>query len=158
MGVIARSPNYIRWLRDKVGSAPVQLNFAAGCVCDGDRVLLQRRADLNAWGFPGGAIELGESAEEAAIREISEETGLAVRVDSLLGVYTKYEQRYPNGDIAQPITVFFRCTPIGGRLHGGDTETLDVRYFNPHEMPPLFSQQHRDALADLSSGRSGVFR
>ncbi len=150
--------DYIRWLRERVGSAPIQLNFAGGCVCDGDRVLLQHRADLDAWGFPGGAIELGESAEEAAVREIGEETGLTVRVDSLLGVYSRYEQRYPNGDVAQPITVFFRCTPTGGHLHANDSETLDVRWFDLHQTPTLFSPQHRDALADLTAGRSGVYR
>lgn len=151
-------PDYIRWLRGQVGSAPVQLNFAAGCVCAGERVLLQRRADLTAWGFPGGAMELGESAEQAAVREIGEETGLVVRVDSLLGVYTRYRQHYPNGDVAQPITVFFRCTPIGGHLRTDDPETLDLRYFPLTDTPPLFSPQHRDALSDLAAGRSAVFR
>jgi len=151
-------PNYIRWLRERVGPDLIQLNFAAAAIADGERVLLQRRADHDAWGFPGGAIELGESAEEAAIREVREETGLIVRVTGLLGVYTKYEQVYPNGDAAQPITVFFRCTRVGGHLRVDGGETRALRYFGPQELPELFSRQHRDALADLTAGRSGVFR
>ncbi|MET8452193.1 NUDIX domain-containing protein [Streptomyces sp. NPDC005209] len=158
--------DYIGWLRACVGSAPIQLAFAAVCVVDEGRVLLQRRRDDGAWGFPGGAVELGESAEEAAVREVREETGLDVRVTGLLGVYTKYWHTYPNGDRAQPITVFFRGTPIGGAVPGADlagtsvdAETLEVRYF-PLDEPPqaLTNQQHADALADLRAGRSAVHR
>ncbi len=154
-------PDYIRWLRARVGPDPIQLNFAAACIRDGDQVLLQLRADHHRWGFPGGGIELGESAEEAVIREAREETGLVVRIENLLGVYTKYEHVYPNGDAAQPITVFFRCLPVSGRLGGDqldDSETLGLRYFPLDRMPPLLNQQHEDALTDLRAGRVGVFR
>ncbi|HCA87236.1 MAG TPA: NTP pyrophosphohydrolase [Streptomyces sp.] len=150
-------PDYIRWLRDHVGHEPVQLNFAVACILEGDRVLLQRRGDDGSWGFPGGAVELGESAEEAVVREVSEETGLRVDVAGLLGVYTKYFHTYPNGDVAQPIATFFRCTPADGTLHSRDDETLDVRYFALTDTPPLMNQQHDDALADLRAGRSGTF-
>ncbi len=150
--------SYIGWLRDRIGPDPIQLNFAAVCIRDGNRVLLQRRGDNDAWGFPGGSIELWESAEEAAIREAAEETGLAIKVDGLLGVYSKYQHVYPSGDIAQPITIFFCGVPIGGQLRGDGVETLDLRYFTLDEMPPLFNQQHRDALNDLAAGRRGVYR
>lgn len=150
--------DYIRWLRGQVGPAWIQLNFAAACICDGDRVLLQRRGDFDAWGFPGGAIELGESAAEAVIRETREETGLDVQIIELLGVYSKYEQRYHNGDVTQPITVFFRCRPTGGTLRADGVETLELRYFPLTDLPPLFNRQHEDAAADLRAGRSAVYR
>jgi mutator protein MutT len=149
---------YIRWLRDRVGPGLIQLNFAAACVVDAGRVVLQRRADHNAWGFPGGAIELGESVEDAVVREVREETGLEVRVDGLLGVYTKYEQSYPNGDVAQPMTVFCRCAPVGGYLGTANDETIEARYFPLGDVPELFSAQHQDALADLIADRSAVLR
>lgn len=153
------TPDYVRWLRSRVGSQLIQLNFAGACICDREQVLLQRRADHDAWGFPGGAIELGESAQEAAIREAREETGLHITIESLLGVYTKYQQRYPNGDVAQPITIFFRCTPVGGCLtSAGDDETLRLQYFPLDRTPPLFNAQHSDALTDLRARRSAVFR
>ncbi|MEW9519303.1 NUDIX hydrolase [Streptomyces tubercidicus] len=150
--------DYIGWLRSQVGKAPIQLNFSAACVVTDEGVLLQRRGDDGAWGFPGGAIELGESAAEAAVRETEEETGLQVQVDGLLGVYTKYRHVYPNGDVAQPITVFFRCSAVSGRPRAADGETLEVRYFPLTQVPPLTNLQHQDAMSDLRLGRNGVFR
>lgn len=91
--------NYIKEIRKKVGHDYIILNFAGGCVFNEEgKVLLQKRGDNEAWGFPGGAMEIGESAEETAIREINEETGYIVEVGGLIGVYTKYFQTYPNGD------------------------------------------------------------
>ncbi|MFE2684507.1 NUDIX hydrolase [Streptomyces mirabilis] len=150
--------NYIGWIRSRVGNSPIQLNFAASCVVTDAGVLLQRRGDDGLWGFPGGAIELGESAAEAAVRETEEETGLHVRVDSLLGVYTKYQHSYPNGDVVQPITMFFRCSVVGGQLADPDGETLELRHFPLSQVPPLTNPQHQDALSDLTLGRHGVFR
>ncbi len=62
---------------------------------------LQKRQDNGQWGFPGGAMELGESAEQTVLREVLEETGYIVQVDDWQGVYTQYDYTYPNGDEAQ---------------------------------------------------------
>lgn len=86
--------DYIKWIRSKVGHEKVILVFAGGCVFDErGRVLLQKRGDSGNWGFPGGAIELGETPENAAIRELKEETGLDVVVNSLIGIYTDSVER-----------------------------------------------------------------
>lgn len=152
-------PDYIRWIRERAGHERIFLNFAAAIVTDEQgRVLLQQRGDVDGWGFPGGGMELGESAEETVIREVREETGLEVRVEQLIGVYTKYLDSYPNGDQAQTIGIFFVCSVIGGTLRADGDETLDLRYFAPAEAPPLFNQQARDALADWLAGRSGAYR
>ena len=99
--------NYIKWIRSKVGQEPIILNFAGGCIRnDNGEILLQKRKDKNVWGFPGGAIEIGESAQETAIREIKEETGLDVFPKKMIGVYTGYFDEYPNGDKAQVISIF----------------------------------------------------
>lgn len=146
-------------MRSQLGSQPIQLNFAAGCIVDTDgRILLHRRSDDGKWGVPGGALEYGETAHDAVVREVKEETGLVVEVADLLGVYTGYEHVYPNGDVTQPICVYFRCRTHGDGTPVAGDETLDVGYFDLNELPELSSVQHKDALDDLAAGRSGVYR
>ena len=68
--------DYIKTLRKKVGHEPIILNFAGGILTNNqNEILLQKRSDFDAWGLPGGALEFGESAQEACIREFLEETG-----------------------------------------------------------------------------------
>ncbi|ABK85090.1 MutT/NUDIX family protein [Bacillus thuringiensis str. Al Hakam] len=154
-----RMANYIKELREKVGHDYVFLNFAGGCVFNKEgEVLLQKRGDFNAWGFPGGAMEIGESAAETAIREIKEETGYDVEINELIGVYTKYFQSYPNGDKAQSIVMCFSCSIVGGDKKVDGDETLDLKFFPLDDMPPLFCKQHEDCLQDLLEKRVGVYR
>ncbi|MBY0597933.1 NUDIX hydrolase [Bacillus bingmayongensis] len=151
--------NYIKEIRKRVGHDYIILNFAGGCVCnEKGEVLLQKRGDNEGWGFPGGAMEIGESAEETAIREIREETGYMVEVDEFIGVYTKYFQTYPNGDQAQTIGMFFKCSILGGSKKIDGEETLDLKFFPLDQMPVLFNEQHRDCLEDILEGRTAVYR
>ena len=102
------SKNYIGWLRSKVGHERIMLVFAGGCIFnEKGEVLLQRRGDFNKWGFPGGAIELGETPQMAAIREAKVETGLDVEVGNIIGVYTDCNMEYPNGDKAHSICIVY---------------------------------------------------
>jgi ADP-ribose pyrophosphatase YjhB (NUDIX family) len=151
--------DYIRYIRERVGHDLIFLNFSGCIVCnERNEILLQKRGDSNEWGFPGGAMELGESLEETAKREIFEETGLNVEVEHLIGVYSKYSGEFPNGDKAQTITHFFQCKQIDGELNADGIETLDLKYFPLDQIPPLFTKQHEDALEDWLSKRKGVFR
>jgi 8-oxo-dGTP pyrophosphatase MutT (NUDIX family) len=151
--------NYIQWIREQVGHEPIFLNFAAAFILnERGEVLLQKRGDMRAWGLPGGALELGESAEEAMLREVFEETGLRVNVEAFLGAYTRYFQEYPNGDRVQSIAFFFVCTIVSGKLRIDHDETLDLQFFSLAEAPALFNQQSRDAFADFIQGRSGICR
>lgn len=122
------SQNYIQWLRSKVGHNKIILIFAGGCIFNEKKeVLLQRRGDSNKWGFPGGAIELGETPQMAAIREAKEETGLDVKVGRLIGIYTDCDMAYPNGDQAQSIVIAFELHVVGGELFCDKEETLEER-------------------------------
>lgn len=154
-----RDKDYIRYLRGKVGDDLIFLNFAGGIVYnERNEILLQKRGDRNEWGFPGGAMELGESLEETAKREILEETGVNVAVEYLIGVYSKYFGEFPNGDTAQTITHFFQCEPIDGELIADGSETLDLKFFSIDKVPKLFTKQHEDALEDWLSNRKAVFK
>lgn len=105
--MVTRDVGYVEGLRKYIGHAPVIMT-CAGCVVldDSGRVLMQRRGDAQGpWGLPGGAMELGETLEETAVRETREETGLDVRPDELLGVYTRPLHTYANGDVVQAVAV-----------------------------------------------------
>ncbi len=152
-------PDYIKFIRSKVGHDEIILNFAGGVVInDRGQILLHQRPDTNLWSLPGGAIELGESAQEAAIREIKEETGLEAKVDALLGVYTKYFSHLANNDKFQSIGITFCCSIIGGELIKKSTESSDVRFFEPDSLPSLAFQQHQDAISDYLAGKRGTYR
>ena len=152
--------DYIKWIRSKVGHDTIILNFAWACITnEKGEILLQRRSgEENIWGLPGGAIEIGESIEEAAIREVREETGLNIEVDYLVGVYSKYFNECKNGDKFQAICYFFCGHIIDGELHKDNVETFDLKYFSRDNLPPIFVDQHSDVINDFFDGKKAVYR
>ena len=92
--------SYISDLRKYVGHNPI-LTAGVGLLVfnSEDKILMQLRTDYNSWGFPGGSMELGESFEEVAIRELKEETNLEIDELKLLKVlsgkntYSEYPHR-----------------------------------------------------------------
>lgn len=133
--------NYVAWLRQHVGHAKVILPGAAGIVRDAHgRALLQRRRDNGLWGFPGGLMELGESAADTLRREFREEVGLQIEPRRLIGVYTspEFDRCYPNGDEAQLFASFFECAVIGGELRMQAEKVLELGWFDLNgELPPM---------------------
>jgi len=132
--------DYVRWLRERIGPEPVWLVYATALIVDeAGRVLLQRRADFEAWGLPGGVMEPGESLLQALHREVAEETGLAVRVERLIGLYTspEFTVRYPNGDVVHPVTACFLARPAGGALRPDPRESRALGWFPAAALPPL---------------------
>ena len=147
---MSNKKDYIRWIRSKVGKEKIILNFAGGCIFNEfGEVLLQKRTDFDAWGFPGGAIELGETPQMAAIREIKEETGLDVEITELIGVYTELDMEYPNGDSAQSICIAYKFNVVGGSITCDNEETKELKWFSLKNMPKLFCKQHEQILNDI---------
>ena len=135
---------YLARLRECVGHALLLIPSVAACIRDEKgRILLLRRSDGdNLWGFPGGAMELGERVAEAVVREVYEETGLEVEPVALIGIYSgpEYAFVYPNGDRVQPVTIFFECWVVGGEFRSDMQEIMGARYFGPEdELPPMRS-------------------
>lgn len=151
--------NYIKKVRKRFGHDALILNYA-GCIIfdENNRLLLQKRSDCEKWGFLGGMVEFGESVEEAAIREVKEESGLDVEITSLYGVYSKYFAEFTNGDKAQPIVHIFKAKIIGGELIDQNDETLELKFFDLRNVPPMFCKQHQDILDDVLAGKENIYK
>lgn len=123
-------------------------------VFDGDQVLMQLREDFRVWSFPGGGIEPGERWEDAAAREVREETGYEVAFVREVGAYTR--PNYAPGQIVY----------VGvGRVTGGEArpdprESLAVAWFPVSAIPartlPGSAIYLADALANLPPIRRDI--
>src|SRR5690349_6383013 len=97
-------------------------------VGDGDRIVLVKRAiepGYGKWVFPGGFVDRGEEVKLAALREAREESGLDVRLDYLVDIYS-YAGR-------APIIVVYAATMLSGDL-STDDESLEAREFTIDEI------------------------
>ncbi len=142
--------NYIQNIRSKVGHEKIILAFAGGCIFNSKgEVLLQRRGDTDKWGFPGGAIELGETPQMAAVREAKEETGLDVKVGRIIGVYTDLDITYSSGDQAQSIVIAYELIKVGGELFCDQKETTELRFFSKDNKHQLFTKSHDDLWDEI---------
>ncbi|MET9813185.1 NUDIX hydrolase [Streptomyces sp. NPDC006355] len=93
---------------------------AAIIVKDGRVLMVRRRVSEGElmWQFPAGAIEPGEAAEDAAVRETAEETGLVVTAVKLLG-----ERMHPK---TQRLMSYTACEPVQGEARVADEDELDA--------------------------------
>ncbi len=133
--------DYMARLRASVGHDLLLVPSAIACIRDneGRLLLLQRSDGDDLWGFPGGAVEPGESARHAVRREVREEIGLEIEAVGLIGVYSapEYAFSYPNGDRVQPVGILFDCEVLGGSLEPDKEEIVGARYFGPGELPRM---------------------
>lgn len=111
---------------------------SAVVIDDSGRILLQRRRDNGMWALPGGAMHIGESLPECAIRETLEETGIVVEIVGIIGTYTnpRHVFAYDDGEVRQEFSVCFMACPVAGELTVS-TESTDVRWFDPAEVDAL---------------------
>jgi 8-oxo-dGTP pyrophosphatase MutT (NUDIX family) len=131
---------YFQQLRAKIGHDLLLIPGVAAVIRDArGRLLLQEKASGEGWSLPAGAIEPGESPEQAVQREVLEETGLVVEVANVLGVFggRGFRYAYPNGDAVEYTVVLFRCMATRAASAVLDAETKSLRYFAMTEMPRL---------------------
>lgn len=108
-------------------------------VDDGGRILLIRRTDNGNWALPGGAIDLGESAVAAAVRETAEETGITCEVTGLAGVYSdpRHLIHYTSNDeVRQEFSIVFTGRPVAGEPTPS-SESSEVRWVDPEAVGEL---------------------
>ena len=113
---------------------------------EGGVVLIERKNPPHGWALPGGFVDVGETVEAAAVREAGEETGLAVELVELLGVYSD-PARDPRGHTVSVVFI--------GRAQGEPKAADDARAIavaDPRQPPPL-AFDHARILADYCRRR-----
>jgi len=134
-----------------------QLRFGCSAVIFDEtrtKALLTRRTDNGLWCIPGGAMEAGESAAEACIREVWKETGLHVEVKRLIGVYSNPNQLiiYPDGNKIHIVVMSFEVEIVGGEL-GLSNETTAAGFFSVQEMETMpMHGKHKERVEDTLLG------
>ncbi|WP_216897893.1 NUDIX hydrolase [Nocardia alni] len=116
-------------------------------------ILLQRRRDTGQWALPGGAMDLGETAGQCALRECREETGITAEITGFLGVYSNPNHivAYTDGEIRQQYENTYIGTPVSGRPTINE-EADDVVFVAPedlgeYDIHPSMRQQIGDFLS-----------
>lgn len=107
------------------------------------KVLVIKRADDGRWVPPGGVLELPETPEQCAKREVQEETGIRVEPLRLTGVYKNMKLGV--------VSMAFLCEPVGGQMRTS-SEALEVAWLTPEEAvavtPEARGVRISDALAE----------
>ncbi len=103
----------------------------------GIKVLLIRRADTGRWAIPGGKLDLGETVAQCGVREVKEETGVAIEITGLVGIFSDPNHliAYTKGgtvkEVRQPVNVCLHARPVGGELTPAPDEVLEARWVAP---------------------------
>lgn len=148
--------DYIMGLRKLVGHRPL-LQVGASVIVENTagEVLLQKRADNHCWGYAGGSVELDEVVEDAARRELLEETGLFALELELFGVFSGKDTHYvyPNGDEVSNVDIVYLCRRYEGTLKCQKDEVEELRFFPADALPEALSPPIRVPLLKWAAGK-----
>src|SRR5262245_15173251 len=131
--------DYVRRLRDKVGTDLLFMPSTHAVIRDDEgRILLVRHVE-GRWMLPGGAVEPGETPVEAVRRECLEEAGIVVEPVRIAGVYggPEYHVTYANGDETAWVATVFEVRLVSGEPAPSDDETSEVGWFAADELDAL---------------------
>ena len=133
---------YMMELRKLVGHRPL-LQCAASVIIENENgeILLGRRTDNHKWGYAGGSIELGETIEECAKRELLEEFGLVAEELRFFMINSGEETHYiyPNGDEVYNVEVVYLCSRYRGTPTPQKKEIEELRFFPVWNLPEALS-------------------
>ena len=149
---ISWADSYVGQLRALAGNRTLMFVGARAVVRDNaGRVLLIQRSDNGQWAMPAGAMELGESIADCAVREVREETGLRALRVSACALHTGPDRPPTNmsGHPYQIFTTAFRVEEWDGDLARITDETIDAGFFDRTHLPSPLSASVPETLADL---------
>jgi ADP-ribose pyrophosphatase YjhB (NUDIX family) len=143
--------SYVEDLRKIVGHRPLILVGAVTIIInDEKRILLQKRkaTSFGMWGLPGGLMELGESAEDTARREVLEETGLTIGKLNLVDVFSGPGNflKVQNGDEFYSVTVGYCTNEVNGDLVIDESESLGFSFFDINQLPDNIVKSHKKMI------------
>ena len=144
--------DYIKDLREKTQHMPLVLPHSVVVLFNEQgEVLMEERADDGYFDFPGGSIDLKESAEEAAARELLEETGLVADELELFKVYSGEITHYVyfNGDEIYGVDLVYLCNKYHGELEPQIEEVKTLKFYNLKEIPDKLSIRNKKIVEDL---------
>ena len=144
--------DYIKELRKKIGHSPIVIPHSVVILFnDKGEVLLEERSDDGYFDFPGGGVDLSESMEEAAYRELKEETGLTAEELRLFKVYsgeiTYY--KYANGDEIYGVDSVYLCHKYSGELIPQVEEVKRLQFYPLDKLPNKMSIRNKRIIKDL---------
>lgn len=135
-------------MKDKIKIIPHSVTIVFN---KNNEVLLEKRADDGFFDFPGGGVDEGETFEEAAIRELYEETGLIAKNLKLFKVYegdiTYY--KYPNGDEVYGIDHIFIVDEFEGEFKPQLEEVSSLEFYPIDKFPQKMSIRNKQIIKDL---------
>lgn len=132
----------IEKFKNELGHVTPKVGVNGVIFSEDGKILLERRADDGSWGIIGGWCEAGESPQESLKREFFEETGLNVKVNELIDIFT----RKP-GDFGQPHTSYhplFVCEILDGSLQTS-FESLEIGFYHISEVEKWHGDHYKMA-------------
>ncbi|GAA2890170.1 NUDIX domain-containing protein [Actinoplanes cyaneus] len=145
--------SYLGKVRASVGDTDTIFFVGARTVVldEQGRLLLIQRSDNHRWAIPAGAMELGESMEDCAVRELWEETGLKATSLTPYAFYTAYTYTNDYGHTYQQVLMSFVVHTWEGELLRQTDESVDAGWFALDDLPGPKSFVLDEALADLET-------
>ncbi|WP_226673385.1 NUDIX hydrolase [Rossellomorea aquimaris] len=143
---------YIMDLRKIVGSRPLIMAGACVIIVNPDNeLLLQLRQDNHCWGLAGGSLEIAETLEQVAKRELFEETGLVAGRLTLFNVYSgpDFYYQYPHGDEVYNVVAAYICRDYSGDLIKDENEVKELKFFPMADIPPNISTPDLPIITDF---------
>ena len=116
-----------------------------------NKILLVKRKTVvfkGYWALPGGRIDVAESAEEAVVREVKEETGLDIEIVKKIGEY--HERGVKDRIEYEYWRTCFLVKPIGGEIKRQDEEIEKIRIFDLKNIPETLAFNHSNIIKDYT--------
>lgn len=139
---------YIMELRKQVGTRPLIMTGACVLVLADDSLLFVKRTDNGTWGLPGGSMEPGERLEQAAARELYEETGFTAGPLKLFDVFSGPElyYKYPNGDEVYNVVTVYVSAQVEGTAAPDTEEVSELKFFGLEQLPEAINPPDRPII------------